>query len=105
MGACYAVFMRAPLSTDLGDPQARPYFLWDEDTTIGEWRAKLAIADDEEKARLLGKMMREARDTDVWFFTTVKEVRRLFPRIERYLGRRRAFWIYLLDAWQAHGLT
>ena len=75
------------LSFDMQDPAARPYFLWDErDATVG-------------------KLMREARDEDVWHFTTVAEVRALMPKIDRYLGRRRAFWRYLLDAWERHGLA
>lgn len=90
---------------DLRDSNARPYFLWDERTTVGEFRRALADAQDDEKARLLGKLLREARDEDVWAFTTVSEVRRLFAKIDRYLGRRRAFWRYLLDAWQRHGIA
>jgi hypothetical protein len=94
------------LSVDLRDSNARPYFLWDEPTTtIGAFRDALATADDETKARLIGKLMREARDEDVWKFTTIAEVRGLFPKIDRYLGRRRAFWHYLLDAWQRHGIA
>lgn len=97
--------MRAPLSLDLDDPEARPYFLWDEDTSVGELRQRLASASDVEKGALLGKILREARDPDVWRFTTVAEVRRLFPLIERHLGRRRAFWQYLLAAWHEHGIA
>ena len=94
------------LSFDLQDPAARPYFLWDErDATVGSFRRALAAANEDEKARLLGKLMREARDEDVWHFTTVAEVRALMPKIDRYLGRRRAFWRYLLDAWERHGLA
>jgi hypothetical protein len=69
------------------------------------FREALALAPEPEKARLLGKLMREARDTDVWAFTTVREVRALFPQIDRYLGRRRKFWRYLLDASAAHGIA
>jgi len=94
------------LSFDLQDPAARPYSLWDErDATVGSFRRALAAANEDEKARLLGKLMREARDEDVWHFTTVAEVRALMPKIDRYLGRRRAFWRYLLEAWQRHGLA
>jgi hypothetical protein len=96
---------RPPLTTDLDDPNGRPYFLWDEVTSTSELRSALASAEPSEKARLLGKVMREARDTDVWRFTTVAEVRTFFPEIEKYLGRRRAFWKYLLDAWKRHGLA
>lgn len=86
------------------DPDARPYFLWNEATTVAQFREALARASDEERALLLGRLMREARDPDVWEFTTVQEVRRLFPLISRYLGRRRAFWTWLLDAWAERGL-
>ena len=98
-------FSMGSLSTDLMNDDARPYFLWDERTTIREFRARLATGSEDEKARLLGKLMREARDTDVWRFTTVSEVRALLPKIDRYLGRRRAFWRYLLDAWQRRGIA
>lgn len=93
------------MSARFADPEARPYFLWDEQTTIGAFREALVHAHEPEKARLLGKLLREARDTDVWEFTTVREVRALFPQLERYLGRRRDFWRYLLDAWAAHGIA
>ena len=83
----------------------RAWFLWDEKTTIGELRLLLASADRAEKARLLGKVLREAPDPVVWELTTVAEVRAFFPDLERYLGRRRAFWRYLLTAWERHGLA
>ena len=54
---------------------------------------------------LLGRLLREARDQDVWSFTTVAEVRALLPQLDRYLGRRRAFWHYLLNAWEEHGIA
>jgi hypothetical protein len=34
-----------PLSTDLDDPDARPYFVWDEAITHGELRQKLVSPD------------------------------------------------------------
>ena len=80
------------------------YFTWDAPMTAAELRAALAGASDPERARLLGKLMREARDTDVWAFTSLAEVRRLLPQIDRYLGRRRAFWKYLLSSWESLGL-
>jgi len=48
----------------------------------------------------LGKILREARDTDVWQFTTPAEVARLFPELRRHLGRRRTFWEFPLGRWQ-----
>lgn len=93
------------MSGRFSDDNERPYFLWSEQTTLGQFRAGLASASELEKARLLGTLLREARDTDVWEFTTLREVRALFPQLERYLGRRRAFWRYLLAAWATHGIA
>jgi hypothetical protein len=93
----------APLSTNLKDPTARPYFLWDEDTTVAELHAAIGRAEPEEWARLVGKMMREARDTDVWCFVTPQAVWERRALLDRYLGRRRAFWQYLLEGWHRDG--
>jgi hypothetical protein len=93
-----------PLSLDLEDDNARPYFLWDEDLTIGELRNRLTTGPQHERLRLLGKLLREARDDHVWRFTTPEEVVSCFAQLEPYLGRRRAFWQYLLKGWRADGL-
>ena len=90
----------ATLSTDLDDPSAVPYFLWDEPMTVAQLRARLATASPPERTRLLGKILREARDTDVWRFTSPAEVSRLWPELSRHLGRRRAFWEFLLRQWR-----
>ena len=96
--------MNNPLSTDLDSPSSTPYFLWDEPMTVGELRQKLASASDEESIRLLGKILREARDRDVWKFTTPREVWRNWGRLEKHLGRRREFWRFLLEFWAKEGL-
>jgi hypothetical protein len=49
------------LSTDLDDPDARPYFLWSEQVTVAELREKLAAPDPDERALWMGRVMREAR--------------------------------------------
>ncbi|MBO0858360.1 MAG: hypothetical protein J2P21_07840, partial [Chloracidobacterium sp.] len=54
------------LSTDIDDPNSIPYFLWDEPMTVAEFRQRLQTASMAEHVRLLAKLMREARDTDVW---------------------------------------
>jgi hypothetical protein len=94
--------MRA-LTTDLSREDERPYFLWDEDRSVSEFRSALAEADAPGRYRLVGKLMREARDTDVWRFVTPHEVWNDFASIQPYLGRRRAFWVYLLTGWQRDG--
>jgi len=47
------------LSTRLDDPEAVPYFLWDEPMTVAELRARLQAAAPSERCRLLGKILRE----------------------------------------------
>jgi hypothetical protein len=82
----------------------RPYFLWDEDLSIDELRARLAGADAFERDRLLGKLLREARDVDVWQFVTPARVAEALPRIGRRVGQRRKFWEFLIEGWRQDGL-
>lgn len=96
--------MTTPLSTNLDLPLSVPYFLWDEPMTVGELKLKLRSASEDERMRLLGKVLREARDTDVWRFTSPQEVAILWTKVERHLGRRRAFWTFLLHRWRDMGL-
>jgi len=93
----------APLSTDFDDPEAVPYFLWDEPMTVSELRQRLKTASAPEKARLLGKILREARDWEAWEFTTPDEVAQLWPSLVKHLGRRRPFWEFLLGEWWQQG--
>jgi hypothetical protein len=93
-----------PLASDLSDPSAIPYFLWDQPMTVADLRKLLATGNDDERAYWLGKILREARDTDVWRFTTPEEVVRLWPAIAVHLGRRRPFWEFLFDLWRREGL-
>jgi len=71
--------------------------------TVGELRLRMAASDDE-RLRLLGKILREARDTDVWQFTTPKEVLERWNDLSKYLGRRREFWRRLIGFWDKEGL-
>ena len=91
------------LSLDLDDPAAVPYFLWDEPMTLADLQTRLREASRPERLRLLGRILREARDPDVWRFTTLAEVTAEWPELRRYLGRRRAFWEFLLQRWQEPG--
>lgn len=97
--------MGVALSTDLEDPEAIPYFLWDEPMTVAQLRERLATASLAERRRLLGKLLREARDTDVWRFTTPGDILADWEGIRRHLGRRRGFWEYLFERWRAEGLV
>jgi hypothetical protein len=92
-----------PLSSELDDPGAVPYFLWDEPMTVAELRYRLLHASDPERTRLLAKILREARDTEVWSFTTPESVARDWKALSLHLGRRRAFWEFLLTSWATQG--
>jgi len=96
--------MSISMSTDLDDPAVVPYFLWDEPMTVAEFRRRLKTASPAEQTRLLAKVLREARDADVWKFTSPEEVWRRWPELSRHLGRRRAFWAFLLGCWYKEGL-
>ena len=93
-----------PLSTDLENPATIPYFLWDEPMTVAELRERLSSASHPERIRLIAKILREARDPDVWLFTTVEEVLALWPELSRRLGKRLGFWEFLLERWREAGL-
>ena len=96
--------MSTPLSKKLDDPSAVPYFLWDEPLTVADFRRRLESGSEPERVRLLAKLLREARDTDVWRFTTPRDVFRQLPKLRLHLGRRRAFWEFLLRRWHESGL-
>jgi len=96
--------MAVLLSTRLDDPGAIPYFLWDEPMSVAALRERLRSASVPERTRLLGKILREAKDTDVWLFTTPVEVVTRWQELVGHLGRRRPFWEYLLSRWRAEGL-
>ena len=96
--------MSISLSTNLEENSAIPYFLWDEPMTIGELKKQLILSSKEEKIRLLGKILREARDTDVWKFTTPQEVWQNWEKLSPHLGRRREFWKFLFESWKKEGL-
>ena len=92
------------LSSDFSNEGNYPYFLWDDPMTVGEVRCWLKTASEPERLRLLGKILREAKDTDVWFFTTPQQVWAEFDKLRPHLGRRRGFWEYLLAVWSKVGL-
>lgn len=96
--------MPVALSANLRDPKAVPHFLWDEPLTVAALRERLRMASSPETTRLLGKILREARDTDAWLFTTPAEVGARWEELAPHLGRRRAFWEFLLGCGREEGL-
>lgn len=92
------------LSTDFSDEEGVPYFLWDDPMTVRELRQRLHESSEPERVRLIARILREARDTDVWPWVSLNELVRLWPKLLPLLGRRRAFWEFLLAQWRAQGL-
>jgi len=96
--------MGGPLSSNLESDSSMPYFLWDEPMTVAELRLRLTSASTAERTRLLAKLLREARDTDVWKFTTPQAVWHDWAKLVPHLGRRRDFWKFLFESWEKDGL-
>jgi len=92
------------LGTDVSDPDVIPYFTWDDPITVREIQERLRSGSETQRARLLGKILREARDTDVWAFTSPQMIARDWDKLSPHLGRRRSFWAWLLRQWREEGL-
>jgi hypothetical protein len=91
-------------TTNLDDEAAVPYFLWDEPLSMNELRQRLAGDDVEERLRLAAKVMREARYDEAVALLPVAEIVANYPQLRRHLGRRLAFWDFLLAEWRSLGL-
>ena len=88
---------RLPITDDsLLDDEARPYFLWWTDATVGKFKEHLAASDPDERAYWMGALLREANTRDVRLFVEADEIRALWPRLIRHLGRSRDMWAWLL---------
>ncbi len=96
--------MSVSLTTNLEDPEGIPYFLWDDPMTLSELLVRLKSTVPGERICLLARILREARDCDVWRFTSPQEVSMRWPDLSPRLGRRRGFWEYLLAQWRTLGL-
>ena len=86
-------------SEALTDSYGRPYFLWDCDLTIAAFEERLRDPDPAVQAYFVAKLMRQAKPDDVFRFVTLARIRTLWPTLERYLGRARPFWSWLLETW------
>ena len=51
------------------------------------------------RAYYLGKLMRQAKPDDVFSFVTLRELGEQLDVVDRYLGRARPFWRWLLERW------
>jgi len=71
---------------------------------VGVLKEHLRAGDASEKVEWASRILREARLDDVWRFLSVDDVLQLWPQMAPRLGRRRAFWTWMLDRWRADGL-
>lgn len=85
------------------DQQGRPDFLWDQDTTLEEFKKRLVDPDPDVRAYAIGKLMRQAKPDDVFEFVTPREIRALWSKLNMYLGNTREFWTWLFDTWERQG--
>ncbi|MBK6530554.1 MAG: hypothetical protein IPF99_13375 [Deltaproteobacteria bacterium] len=93
------------ISRDVHDPQAIPYFNWDAPVTNEAVRRALLEGTEDDRLYWIARILREAQYADVWQFVALR--RDVLPRWELLrprLGRRRAFWEFLLDRWRSDGL-
>lgn len=82
----------------------RPWFLWSVDLTDEQFRDRLADPDPAIRAQWQGLLMREARWREVWQYLRLSDVVSNWENIQRHLGRKRDFWVWLLDGWRKDGL-
>jgi len=93
------------IELDVDRDDAVPYFNWDVATTNAQVRAALAGDDEDLQLFWMARVLSEARYRDVWRYVSLR--RDVLPRWERLrpmLGRRRAFWEFLVDGWRSDGL-
>lgn len=78
--------------------------MWDVPTTESELRERLRDPDPRIRAQWSGHILREASYREVWTYLSLAEILRDWEYIQRHLGRRRAFWEWLLKGWREDGL-
>jgi hypothetical protein len=96
--------MARRLTTDLDADDSVPYFLWDEQTTIGKLKRILRDGPEDLRVYYMAKVLREARPGDAWRFFHPKDVWARWGQIRPRLGRMRALWEFLFDRWERDGL-
>ena len=96
--------MLAPTPRELlTDHQGHPYFLWDMELTLDEFEQALSDRDPATYPYLIGKVMRQAKPDDALQYISPQQIADLWPSIERYLGKTRPFWAWLLEQWERLG--
>jgi hypothetical protein len=93
-------------SPDVLDPEAVPYFTWDNPVTNAVIRGVLATGPEPDRCYWMARILREARYDDVWAYVDLRaDVLPRFEALLPLLGRRRAFWEFLIGAWRSQGVV
>jgi len=92
------------LTRDFTEDEKVPYFLWDRAITVAQLRATLNTPGAHDREALIAHVLREARPDEVWAFVSPGDVAAEWARLAPRLGRRRAFWAWLLEEWRTLGL-
>ena len=71
--------------------------------TVAQLKERLRLGSEAERVRLMAKVLREARDTEVWRFIDPQAVADGWDKLAPRLGRRREFWRFLIHAWIRQG--
>lgn len=85
--------------------QASTDFLWDRDIDPERFRSVVNDADAPQHDAWLALLLREARPSDVWDWTTPEHVAAHLDALAPRLGRRREFWLWLFHGWRQLGLV
>ncbi len=88
--------LNQPPPDQLCDAAGRPCFSWNSDLSQAQWRALLHSDGPEVRAMMRGRLLRQARVDYV--FLSLADIRVDWQRLERHLGRSRAWWSRLLAA-------
>ena len=79
---------------------AIPSFCWDRNWTVGEIKKRLR---EDNSFSVIAWILREAKFSEVWNFVTPQQILTNFDKLESQLGRKAAFWRYILNEWRELG--
>lgn len=83
----------------------QPSFLWDRDIDPERFRAVVNDVGCKQHDAWLALLLREAKPSDVWSWTTPQHVGLHLERLAPKLGKKRDFWLWLFEGWRRHGLV
>ena len=85
------------------DPAGRPYFLWDNELTLEEFRAKLHSGDPDERLYWTGVLLRQAKPDDAIVIAGRDAIAAAVPGLRGRLGAQEALWVWLTERWATRG--